>query len=142
MLTSFRRSTAVGKPSHSTTPRLATFERIPTAHRQRYAVEVAYYHSQACLADCLAVPVSGRRVVLFGGQGMLPAQLTEMTDRVVRAADVDPFKAAVVAVAGLKDGDTLTVLLPSDWAGPAAEEMLDYARRWFATPHSSEDEAV
>ena len=40
----------------------------------------------------------------------------------------------------LRDGDTLTVLLPDDWEGPPAEVLLDHARRWFASPHSREDE--
>jgi hypothetical protein len=136
MLTLFRRPTAA-KP---TPTRSAVVEDVSAPHRQRYAVEVAYYHSPAGLADCLAVPLVGRRVVLFGGAGPLPAELAEMTDRVIRAAGVDPYAAAVVALAGLKDGDTLTVLLPDDWSGPPPEAMLDHARRWFDSPHSREDE--
>jgi hypothetical protein len=137
MLTLFRRLT--GKP---TPTRSAVVEDVSAPHRQRYSIEVAYYHTAAGLADCLAVPLAGRRVVLFGGAGPLPAELAEMTDRVVRAAGVDPYNAAVVALAGLKEGDTLTVLLPDDWSGPPAEALIDHARRWFSSPHSSEDEQV
>ncbi len=139
MLTFFRKPTTA-KPTHPAGQRTDSVEQIPTAHRYRYAIEVAYYHSPAGLADCLAVPAAGRRVVLFGGAGPLPAELAEMTDEVVRAAGVDPFKAAVVAVAGLRDGDTLTVLLPDEWAGPPAEVLIEHARRWFSSPHSREDE--
>ncbi len=138
MLKFLRRPTA--KPTPAAAPRSASIEQIPTAHRYRYAVEVAYYHSPAELADCLALPTAGRRVVLFGGKEPLPAEFTELTSEVVRAAGVDPYKAAVVAVAGVRDGDTLTVLLPDEWAGPPAEVLLDHARRWFASPHSHEDE--
>lgn len=139
MLTFFRRPTAA-KPTAPDTPRAVPVVHLPTAHRHRYAVEVAYYHSLAGLGDCLAAPAVGRRVVLFGGAGPLPAELAETTDRVVRAAGVNSYKAAVAAAAGLRDGDTLTVLLPADWDGPPAEALLDHARRWFASPHSSEDE--
>jgi len=48
---------------------------IPGPHRQRFTVEVAFYRSPAELDDCLATPVSGRRVVLYGGRGMLPPAL-------------------------------------------------------------------
>lgn len=112
---------------------------VPGPHRQRFTVEVAFYRSPAEVADCLASPVSGRRVVLFGGDGPLPA---ETGDRVLRLAGADPFKVAVIAFAGLAAGDTLTVLLPDGWTGPAPEALLDHARRWFSSPHSSEDEQV
>jgi hypothetical protein len=130
MLTLFRRPT----------PPAVAPQPVSAQHRQRFTIEVAFFRSPAELADCLAAPVSGRRVVLYGGTGTLPAALAEMADRVVRAAGVDPLKAAVLAHAGLRDGDTLTVLLPADWEGPPAEVLLDHARRWFASPHSQEDE--
>jgi len=31
--------------------------------------------------------------------------------------------------------DTLTVLLPEDWNGPAVEALLEHARRWFSSLH-------
>jgi hypothetical protein len=111
-------------------------------HRQRFTIEVAFFYTPSELDDCLACPVSGRRVVLYGGRGPLPPALAERTGRVVRLAGVDPLEAAVLAHAGLRDGDTLTVLLPADWDGPPAETLLDHARRWFASPHSGEDEQV
>ena len=113
---------------------------VPGPHRQRFTIEVAFYRSPAEMDDCLATPVSGRRVVLYGGEGPLPPALVAPPDRVVRLAGADPLKAAVLAHAGLRDGDTLTVLLPDDWSGPPAEVLLDHARRWFASPHSSEDD--
>jgi len=113
---------------------------VPGPHRQRFTVEVAFFHNLAEVEYCLATPVSGRRVVLYGGRGMLPRALTDMPDRVVRLAGVDPLKASVLAHAGLQDGDTLTVLLPNDWEGPPCEVLLDHARRWFSSTHSSEDD--
>jgi hypothetical protein len=112
---------------------------VSAPHRQRFAVEVAYYSRPAEVADCLAAPVGGRRVLLFAGRAALPPGAAT---RVVFADRTDPFAAAVVAWAGTKDGDTLTVLLPDDWAGPPAEALIDHARRYFASPHSSEDEQV
>ena len=139
MLSFFRRPSAAKSPPPKT-PRTGRAESIPAPHRQRFATEVAFYHSACEIADCLAAPTAGRRVVLYGGTGPLPGVLSEMTDRLIPAAGVDPFKAAVLAYAGLRDGDTLTVLLPDDWEGPPAEVLLDHARRWFASPHSREDE--
>lgn len=136
MLTLFRRQQAATPPP----PRTARVAVVPAAHRQTFTVEVAYFSTVCEVADCLASPVSGRRVVLFGGNGPLPAPLQNHLNDVVRADAGDPFAAAVVAWAGANDGDTLTVLLPNDWAGPPAEALLDHARRWFASPHSREDE--
>ncbi len=125
----------------SPTARKVTPQPFAAPHRQGFSTEVAYYHTAAEIADCMAVPTPGRRVVLYGGQGVLPAALQDRTDPVIRTA-ADPLAAAVVAFAGLTTGDTLTVLLPHDWSGPPAEALIDHARRWFASPHSSEDEAV
>ena len=114
---------------------------VPGPHRQRFTIEVAFYRSPAEVDDCLATPVRGTRVVLYGGEGLLPPALVGLPDdRLVRLTGADPLKAAVLAHAGLGDGDTLTVLLPDDWSGPPAEVLLDHARRWFASPHSREDE--
>lgn len=140
MLNFFRRPSVTKSPPPKPARTTGGAVPIPAPHRQRFAIEVAYYHSVCELADCLAAPVAGRRVVLYGGSGPLPGALSERTDRVVPAAGVDPFKATVLAYAGLQDGDTLTVLLPDDWDGPPAEVLLDHARRWFASPHSREDE--
>lgn len=139
MLSFFRRPPAAKSPPPKPA-RTGRAESIPAPHRQRFATEVAYYHSACEIADCLAAPTAGRRVVLFGGSGPLPGALGEITNRVIPAAGVDPFKAAVFAYAGLQDGDTLTILLPVDWEGPPAEVLLDHAHRWFASPHSREDE--
>lgn len=134
-------SRSQAKPAVATRPAVVP---VPQSapHRQRYGVEVAYYHSPAEVDDCLATPVCGGRVVLYGGRGVLPHALSDLGDRVVRLTGVDPFKAAVLAHATLGDGDTLTVLLPDDWDGPPAEALIDHARRWFSSPHSSEDEQV
>ena len=113
---------------------------VPGPHRQRFTIEVAFYRSPAEVNDCLATPVSGQRVVLYGGVGPLPPALVAPPDWVVRLAGADTLKAAVLAHARLRHGDTLTVLLPDDWSGPPAEVLLDHARRWFASPHSSEDD--
>lgn len=113
---------------------------VPGPHRQRFVIEVAFYHTLAEVDDCIATPISGRRVVLYGGKGPLPPTLVELTDRVVPLDGADPLKASVLAHAGLRDGDTLTVLLPIDWSGPPPEVMLDHARRWFSSPHTSEDD--
>lgn len=115
---------------------------VPGPHRQRFNVEVAYYRSAAEADDCLAAPVTGRRVVLYGGGGPLPPAWVGLPDNqvVLRLVGVDPLKASVLAHAGLRDGDTLTVLLPDDWKGPPAEVLLEHARRWFSSPHSSEDD--
>lgn len=137
MITSRRRPTPAAVTRSAVTP-----QPVPAPHRQQFAVEVAYFARPADVADCLAGPTGGRRTVLYGGPGLLPPPLADMTDRVVRASGRDAFAAAVVAWAGTKPGDTLTMLLPTDWAGPPAEALLDHARRWFASPHSSEDEAV
>jgi len=140
MLTLFSsRSAKMQSAPLPTTPAIVPVP-VPGPHRQRFSVEVAFFRSPAEVECCLATPVSGRRVVLYGGRGILPPALTDMPDRVVRLAGVDPLKASVVAHAGLQDGDTLTVLLPDDWDGPPCEVLLDHARRWFASPHSSEDE--
>ncbi len=138
MLTSPRRSASKSVPD-PTPPRIVPVP-FPGPHRQRFNVEVAFYHSPSEVDDCLATPVSGQRVVMYGGLEALPPSLVAMPDRVVRLAGVDPLKAAVLAHAGLRDGDTLTVLLPDDWTGPPAETLLEYARRWFSSPHSSEDD--
>lgn len=139
MLSFFRRPSAAKSPAPEPA-RTGRAEPFPTPHRQRFAIEVAYYHSVCEIADCLAAPTAGRRVVLYGGSGPLPGPLGEMADRVVRATGTDPLNAAVLAHAGVRDGDTLTVLLPADWDGPPAEVLLDHARRWFASPHSREDD--
>ena len=139
MLTFFTRPPAAN-PNSSAPRQTAGVEQVPTAHRTRFNIEVACYHSPAEMADWLATPPHARRVVLFGGEGPLPAELAEMTERVVRLAGGDPYQAAVLAFSGLTDGDTLTVLLPADWDGPPAEALLEHANRWFASPHSSEDE--
>ena len=109
MLTRFRRPAAesMTDPTPAVVP-----TPVPGPHRQRFTVEVAFYRSPGEVDDCLAAPVSGRRVVLYGGQGALPPSLVAMPDGVVRMAGVDPLKASVLAHAGLRDGDTLTVLLP------------------------------
>lgn len=113
---------------------------VPGPHRQRFSVEVAFYRSPAELDQCVAAPVRGRRVVLFGGAGALPPALVNGPDRVVRLVGADPLKASVLAHANLGAGDTLTVLLPGDWDGPPVEVLLEHARRWFHSPHSSEDD--
>ena len=127
----------VAQPAPPPAPRV-----IPGPHRQRFNVEVVFYRTPAELDDCLATPVSGRRVVLYGGDGPLPPPLVGLSGRVVRLAGADPLEASVLAHAGARNGDTLTVLLPDDWDGPPVEVLLDHARRWFASPHSSEDEQV
>lgn len=114
---------------------------VPGSHRQRFTVEVIFYRSVAEVDECLATPLSGQRVVLYGGEGPLPPKLLDQSGvRVVRLAGVHPLKASVMAHAGLGEGDTLTVLLPGDWNGPPAEVLLEHARRWFSSPHSSEDD--
>lgn len=137
---------AFSRHSHAKSPdtprRAVAPERLSGPHRQRFTVEVAFYRSPAEVADCLATPTRGRRVVLYGGRGTLPHALAGQAERVVRLTGVDPFEAAVLAHAALRDGDTLTVLLPDDWDGPPAEALIDHARRWFSSPHSNEDEAV
>jgi len=138
MLTIFSRPAA--KTESAPTPPAIVPVPVPGPHRQQFTIEVAFFRSPAEVEYCLAIPVSGRRVVLYGGRGMLPPALTDMPDRVVRLAGVDPLKASVLAHAGLQDGDTLTVLLPDDWDGPPCEVLLDHARRWFSSPHSSEDD--
>ncbi len=136
MLKFFRRPT--GKSTTPAPP--AAVEPLSAPHRQRYAVEVAYFGTAGEMTECLAVPVGGRRVVLFGGGLPLPAVVSELSDRAVALSDADPFAGAVAAVGGLRDGDTLTVLLPADWSGPPPEMLIDHARRWFTSPHSREDE--
>ncbi len=84
----------------------------------------------------------GRKVVLYGGGGLLPVALAEMPGRVVRVNRLDAYHGAVAALGGVKAGDTLFILLPADWNGPPAEALLDHARRHFASPHSSEDEQM
>lgn len=138
MLTRFR--SLVTKSSTVSTAPAITPTPVPGPHRQRFTVEVAFYRSSTELEDCLANPVRGRRVVLYGGQGPLPSALLAFPNRVVRLVGADPLKAAVMAHAGLQDGDTLTVLLPDDWSGPPVELLLEHARRWFSSPHSNEDD--
>lgn len=132
--------TARRMPTRPAATTLAERPTIPGPHRQRFNIEVAYFHTVAEIDDCLATPVSGRRVVLYGGRGKLPPALADMTDRVVRADGVDPLKAAVFAHALVRDGDTLTLLLPVDLDGPSAELLLGHARRWYSSPHSAEDD--
>jgi len=138
MLNRFQRPVAKSM-EHPTGPGVVPTP-VPGPHRQRFTVEVAIYRSPGEVDDCLAAPVSGRRVVLYGGEGALPPSLVATPDRVVRLAGVDPLKASVLAHAGLRDGDTLTVLLPDNWDGPPVEVLLGHARRWFSSPHSSEDD--
>jgi hypothetical protein len=113
---------------------------VPGPHRQRFTIEVLIYRTPAEIDHCVATPVAGRRVVLYGGDGPLPPALVGLPDRVVRLTGADPLKASVLAHAGLRDGDTLTLLLPHDWSGPPVGVLLDHARRWFGSPHSSEDD--
>lgn len=131
---------------------------IPTPHRDRFGIEVVFYHTPADLADCLHTPRvgGGKLVVVFAarGEGRLPPALAALPDRLIHTTDVavagtdlltgwfepDPKRAVVAAMSGLRTGDTLLLLLPADWDGPAAEELIDHARRWFASPHSREDE--
>jgi hypothetical protein len=138
MNTFFRLPIGLTRPAAKRPP--APPAAVSAPHRQRFGVEVAYYHTAAEVAELRACPVagSGRRVVLFAGQAEIPAGAA---CRVVFADRIDPYAAAVVAWSGAKDGDTLTVLLPADWDGPPAEALIDHARRYFASPHSSEDEA-
>lgn len=138
MLTQARRMAS--KPMSASTPPALVPTPVPGPHRQRFNIEVAFYRSPNEIDDCLATPVRGRRVVLYGGQGPLPPSLIAMPDCVVRLTGGDPLKASILAHAGLRDGDTLTVMLPDDWNGPPVETLLEHARRWFYSPHSSEDD--
>ena len=138
MLNRFR--TPAGESESGRTRPTVVPTSIPGPHRQRFTVEVAIYRSPAEVDDCLAAPAGGRRVVLYGGRGPLPSALVALPGQVVRLTGVDPLKAAVLAHAGLQEGDTLTVLLPDDWDGPPAEVLLEHARLWFRSPHSSEDD--
>lgn len=140
MLAQLRRP--VIKVMNDAAPREIVPSRIPGPHRHRFAVEVAFFQSPGEIEDCLEAPISGRRVVLYGGRGALPPSLVDLLDPVVRLVGMNAYKAAVMAYANLRDGDTLTVLLPDTWDGPPAEDLIDYARRWFLFPHSSEDESV
>ncbi|HVK09806.1 MAG TPA: hypothetical protein VM597_13605 [Gemmataceae bacterium] len=52
----------------------------------------------------------------------------------------DPVRAVVVALTGLRSDEGVIVLLPDDWQGSPAEELVEKARRWRAGPHSPEDD--
>ncbi|MEO2089106.1 MAG: hypothetical protein ABGY75_06370 [Gemmataceae bacterium] len=154
MLTRLRRQP---RPTAVTSPPVA--HTFPTPHRDRYGVEIVYYHSPTDLTDCLHTPRvgGGRLVAVFAARGhdQLPPDLAAVPDRLIHTADPtapladrpagwfepDPRQAVVAAMAGLRAGDTLLLLLPAGWASPA-EELIDHARRWRSSPHSSEDEQV
>lgn len=52
----------------------------------------------------------------------------------------DAFRATLTTFTGLEPGDAVVMLFPADWTGPAPELLADRARRWRASPHSSNDD--
>jgi hypothetical protein len=118
MLTLFRRQQAATPPP----PRTARVAVVPAAHRQTFTVEVAYFSTVCEIADCLASPVSGRRVVLFGGKGPLPAPLQNHLNDVVRADAGDPFAAAVTPAANTTRPHTPPA--PRSRVGPTSESFV------------------
>lgn len=130
----------------------------PSPHRQRFGIEIGYYHAGSKVVDCLSAfrPGEGRLVAVIGVRSgiELPGDAAVIPDRLILTSDTaetlpsvtpgcldtDPYRAVTMAISGLQDTDTLLILVPADWEGPAPELLIDTARRWHASPHSSEDD--